>query len=124
MLTVASTGTAAGGSIPGVTLCKSFVSAKWQNPYPPHEIGDHFQAQVSGKAFTCATADAYIKKFIVQKIKPEKTMPQIGLVAGGPKGYTCSSGISYTHQAYQGSCKLAHATPTSSWFSWGPYNDS
>jgi hypothetical protein len=125
VLSLAAAAAASGGSgIPSVTTCKPFVGAKWVNPYPPHENGDHFQVQVSGKAFTCATADAYTKKFIVEKITPEKSMPGDGAVADGPKGYNCTSGISYIKTAYQGSCHAAKQTLDSSWFDWGPYNDS
>jgi hypothetical protein len=110
--------------IPGSTDCKPFVAAKWQNPYPPHEIGKHYQIILVGKVFSCSSAFAYVKKFILEKIKPEKTMPAIGLVTGGPSGYNCTSGISYTHAAYQGNCIQKNPTPSSSSFSWGPYNDS
>ena len=125
VLALIAAGSAVGGNgVPGVTTCKPFVGAQWVNPYPPHEKGDHFQALVSGKAFTCASADAYVKKFIVEKISPLKSMPMDGAVTGGPQGYNCTSGISYIHTAYQGSCHAIKLTPSSSWFNWGPYNDS
>ena len=117
-------GPSSASGIPGSTDCKPFVAAKWQNPYPPHEIGKHYQIILVGKGFSCSSAFTYVKKFILEKIEPEKAMPAIGLVTGGPKGYNCTSGISYTHKAYQGNCIQKNPTPSSSSFSWGPFNDS
>jgi hypothetical protein len=119
----ASLGAPAGG-LPGSTTCKPFVGTKWVNPYPPHEVGKHYQIIVVGKSFTCASAKSYVVKFIAEKIKPLKTMPAIGAVSGGPAGYKCTSGISNIHTAYQGNCLAIHPTPASSSFSWGPFNDS
>ena len=116
-------GTSVGG-LPGTTSCKPFAGTKWVNPYPPHEVGDHYQIIVVGKSFTCASAKHYVVKFIAEKIKPLKSMPAIGAVSGGPAGYKCTSGISNIHTAYQGNCLARHPTLTSSSFSWGPYKDS
>jgi hypothetical protein len=119
----ASVGSPAAG-VPGTTTCKPFVGTKWVNPYPPHEVGKHYQVVVIGKSFTCASAKRYVVKFIAEKIKPLKLTPGIGAVTGGPVGYKCTSGISNIHTAYQGNCLARHPTPTSSSFSWGPYKDS
>jgi hypothetical protein len=110
--------------VPGVTTCKSFVATKWTNPYPPNEVGDHYQILVSGKTFTCKTAFAFVKKFVAEKIKLDPKLRIVGLVTGGPSGFVCSSGIGKTGTAYQGHCMVKHPTPSSSWFSWGPYKDS
>ena len=112
------------GGLPGTTSCKPFVGTKWVNPYPPHEVGDHYHIIVVGKSFTCDSAKRYVVKFIAEKIKPSKSMPAIGAVSGGPAGYTCTSGISNIHTAYQGNCLATHPTLGSSSFSWGPYNDT
>ena len=117
-------GVADAGGLPGSTTCKPFVGTRWVNPYPPHEVGDHYQIVVVGKSFTCASAQRYVVKFIAEKIKPLKSMPAIGAVTGGPVGYKCTSGISNIHTAYQGNCLAQHPTLTSSSFSWGPYKDS
>jgi len=119
----ASFGSPAAGP-PGAATCKPFVGTKWVNPYPPHEVGDHYQVIVIGKFFTCASAKHYVVKFVAEKIKPLKSMPAIGAVSGGPAGYKCTSGISNIHTAYQGNCLALHPSLTSSSFSWGPYNDS
>jgi hypothetical protein len=112
------------GGIPGTTTCKQFTATKWVNPDPPHEVGKHYQVQLIGTAFTCKVADALVVKFVAEKIKPLKSMPAIGKVTGGPAGYKCTSGIANNHTAYQGNCLSLHPTPSSSSFSWGPYNDS
>jgi hypothetical protein len=104
--------------------CKPFVATKWVNPYPPNEKGKHYQVVVTGSAFTCATADALVVKFVAEKIKPLPKMPAIGKVSGAPAGYKCTSGIAHNHTAYQGNCQALQPTPSSSSFSWGPYNDS
>lgn|GEM_PF-5749366 len=109
---------------PGSTTCKSFTGPKWVNPYPPHEVGHHYQVIVIGTSFTCTAADAYVVKFIAQKIKPLKSNPLDGKVTGGPAGYKCTSGIANNHTAYQGNCLNLDTTLSSSSFSWGPYNDS
>jgi len=121
---VVAVGVADAGGLPGSTTCKPFVGAKWVNPYPPHEVGKHYQIVVIGKAFTCTSAKRYVVKFVTEKITPLKSMPAIGAVTGGPVGYKCTSGISNIHTAYQGNCLMLHPTPTSSSFSWGPYKDS
>jgi hypothetical protein len=117
-------GIANAAGLPGSTTCKPFVGRKWVNPYPPHEVGNHYQIVVVGKTFTCVSAKRYVVKFIAEKIKPLKSMPAIGAVTGGPAGYRCTSGISNIHTAYQGNCLARHPTPTSSSFSWAPYKDS
>jgi len=114
------------GGIPGTTTCKPFVGTKWVNPYPPHEVGHHYQITIDGTGFTCKSAAVYVKKFIAEKIKSTAKigLPE-GTVTGGPPGYVCMSGISYkTDTAYQGHCTAKKATVTSSSFVWGPYNDS
>jgi hypothetical protein len=112
------------GLLPGTTICTPFVGSKWVNPYPPHEIGDHYQIIVAGKAFTCKSALPYVVKFIAEKIKAPKTGPPIGTVKGGPAGYKCTSGIGNTGTAYQGQCMAPHPAPGSSSFTWSPFNDS
>lgn len=111
------------GLIPGTTLCTPFVGTKWVNPYPPHEVGEHYQVVVTGKGFTCKSTHPYVVKFIAEKIKPNLT-PLTGSVKGGPAGYKCTSGIGNTRTAYQGQCIASKPTPSSSSFSWSPYNDS
>ncbi len=111
-------------SIPTPKTCKPFVGGRWANPYPPHEVGDHFQVTVTGKAFTCTSAGKYVRKFVAEKIKPSPKLPGVGYVADGPAGYVCTSGVGYTHTAYQGSCRAKKQTLTSSSFTWGPYKDS
>ncbi len=111
--------------IPGSTTCKPFVGAKWVNPYPPHEAGDHFQIIVTGKAFSCKSAAVYVHGFVAEKIKPSpKLVGGLGYVTGGPAGYVCTSGIGHTGTAYQGNCRAKRPTPGSSSFTWGPYKDS
>ncbi len=99
----------ADAGLPGSKTCKPFVGSKWVNPYPPHEVGHHYQIIVIGKAFTCASAKTYVVKFIAEKIKPSKSEPGIGVVKGGPSGYKCTSGISNIKTAYQGNCLAQHA---------------
>ena len=110
--------------MPQTTTCKPFTASKWANPYPPHEVGKHYQVVITGSAFTCKTADAYVVKFVAEKIKPLKSMPGDGAVTGGPAGYKCTSGISNIHTAYQGTCIPPHPALSSSLFTWGPYKDS
>lgn len=117
-------GANSGGGIPGTTTCKPFTATKWVNPYPPHEVGHHYQVTVTGTAFTCKTADAYVVRFVAQKIKPLKSMPTEGKVAGGPAGYRCTSGIAHNGTAYQGNCLAIPSSSAMSQFTWGPYNDS
>lgn len=111
--------------IPGSTTCKPFVATKWANPYPPHEVGDHYQIFLLGKFFSCKSASAFVHKFIAEKIKntAKLGMPD-GVVSGGPAGFVCTSGIGYTGTAYQGHCMAKKPTISSPSFSWGPYNDS
>jgi hypothetical protein len=111
-------------SIPTPKTCKPFVGGKWANPYPPHEVGDHYQVTVTGSVFTCSSAGKYVRKFIAEKIKPSPKLPGIGYVSGGPAGYVCTSGVGFTHTAYQGGCRAKKQTLTSSSFTWGPYKDS
>jgi hypothetical protein len=126
-LAAAAASTSAGaqsGGIPGTTTCKPFTASKWVNPYPPHEVGKHYQVTVDGTAFTCKVADAYVVKFVAQKIKGSSQMPTIGKVTGGPAGYKCTSGIANNHTAYQGNCQSLNPGANPSGFNWGPYNDS
>ncbi len=118
-------GASSNGGIPQSTTCKPFTATKWVNPYPPHEVGKHYQVVVTGTAFTCKIANALVVKFVAEKIKASsRLMPTIGKVTGGPTGYKCSSGIANNHTAYQGNCLSLHPSLSSSSFSWGPYNDS
>jgi hypothetical protein len=111
--------------LPASKLCKPFSGPKWVNPYPPHEVGHHYQINVVGTQFTCTTAAVYVKHFIAEKIKSTaKLGVGTGPVTGGPTGFVCSSAIGYTGTAYQGRCEAKHFTLTSSSFNWGPYNDS
>jgi len=111
--------------IPGSTVCKVFVGHKWQNPYPPNEVGKHYQVTVVGTAFSCKSADAYVKKWVATKVKPSKQFgPTTAKLSGAPSGYRCTSGISKIGTAYQGNCLVVGGPLNSSSFSWGPYNDS
>ncbi len=95
------------------------------NPYPPNEVGHHYQVVVSGKGFTCKTADPYAKKFIKERLENTATLGvPSGVVSGGPKGFKCTSGIAKNGIAYQGGCIALHPTPSTSSFTWGPFNDS
>lgn len=117
-------GASSNNGIAQSTTCKPFTATKWVNPYPPHEVGKHYQVTLTGTAFTCKTADALVVKFVAEKIKASKSTPTIGKVTGGPAGYKCTSGIANNHTAYQGNCLSLNQSLSSSSFSWGPYNDS
>jgi hypothetical protein len=112
-------------SVPGSTICKPFSGGEWANPYPPHEVGNHYQVFLLGKAFTCASAGKYVKTFVTEHIKPmSPTGSPEGVVKHGPKGYKCRSGIGYTGTAYQGQCNIPNGGVKASGFSWSPYKDS
>jgi hypothetical protein len=112
-------------NIPLPKTCKPFMGVRWVNPYPPNERGDHYQVVITGSAFTCTSADAYVKQFVREKIKStQKSGLPNGPVQGGPAGYVCTSAIGKTATAFQGRCVQKHATAGSPLFSWGPYNDS
>jgi hypothetical protein len=82
------------------TTCPGVTSVKWTTPYTPSKSGTHYDVSVSGKAYTCAQAEASVKKLATH----EATGSFPTVVAGGPTGWTCTASKSKTGLAYTGTC--------------------
>jgi hypothetical protein len=59
-----------------MTTCPSFTGTTWANPMPPSNSGNRYTLTLNKHEMSCAQAESWAKKLIVQHIPGKPMMPQ------------------------------------------------
>jgi len=102
----------------GMTTCPSFTSTSWVNPMPPGNSGNRYSLTLTQHEMTCAQAESWAKKLIVQHIPGKPGMPQYPPLKGGPPGYVCTGSPDTTGHAWRGHCLKSTGKPFGPSFDW------
>ena len=101
-----------------MTTCPSFTATTWVNPMPPSNSGNRYILTLNKPELSCAQAESWAKKLIMQHIPGKPMMPQYPPLKGGPPGYVCTGSPDNTGHAYRGQCLKLNGGPFAASFNW------
>ena len=101
-----------------MTTCPSFTGTTWVNPMPPSNSGNRYTLTLNKHEMSCAQAESWAKKLLVQHISGKPMMPQYPPLRGGPPGYVCTGSPDNTGHAYRGHCLKTKGGPFAASFDW------
>jgi len=101
-----------------MTTCPTFTGTTWVNPMPPSNSGNRYILTLTNHEMSCAQAESWAKKLLVQHIAGKPMMPQYPPLKGGPPGYVCTGSPDTTGHAYRGHCLKTKAGAIASSFDW------
>jgi hypothetical protein len=101
-----------------MTTCPTFTGTTWVNPMPPSNSGNRYILTLNKHEMSCAQAESWAKKLLVQHIADKPMMPQYPPLKGGPPGYVCTGSPDNTGHAYRGQCLKTKGGPFAASFNW------